>query len=137
TSLFPKLSPPNPHLNRVDPRIGAGNPRIRDVHEPHFGRPVVLFAQKVRAKRPLDVKFTCEVISGTFVFVNSVPPSISKYGLTFFADVRIHLNANGFTPAPYAVFVLCTIAQAGTTSSAYSSCPRRKLGPCGDVITMP
>lgn len=85
----------------------------------------------------LVVKLICEVPSGTFVLVNNVPPSISKYGFTFFGVVMIHLNANGFTPAPYAVFVRCTITHAGTTSSAYSSCPFKNPGPCGDVITIP
>src|SRR5215469_10134183 len=86
---------------------------------------------------PLVVKFTCDVFSGTSLFVNSVPPSISKNGFTFFGSDKIHLNANGFTPPPYAVFVFCVITHAGTTSNAYSSCPFRNPGPCGLVKISP
>ena len=86
---------------------------------------------------PLVVKLICEVFSGTSLFVNSVPPSISKNGFTFLGCDYIHLNANGFTPPPYAVFVFCTMAHAGTTSNAYSSCPFRNPGPCGLVRINP
>jgi hypothetical protein len=86
---------------------------------------------------PLVVKLICDVFSGTFVFVNSVPPSISKNGFTFFGCDKIHLNANGFTPPPYAVFVFCVSTQAGTTSNAYSSCPFKNPGPCGLVKINP
>src|SRR6202047_3467396 len=86
---------------------------------------------------PLVVKFICDVFSGTFVFVKSVPPSISKNGFTFFGCDNIHLNANGFTPPPYAVFVFCVSTQAGTTSKAYSNCPLKNPGPCGLVRIIP
>src|SRR5260221_2836966 len=86
---------------------------------------------------PLEVKLICDVFSGTFVFVNSVPPSISKYGFTFFGCDNIHLKANGFTPPPYAVFVFCVSTHAGTTSNAYSNCPFKNPGPCGLVKINP
>src|SRR5208283_2817131 len=86
---------------------------------------------------PLVVKLICDMLSGTFTFVNSVPPSISKYGFTFFGCDNIHLNANGFTPPPYAVLVFCVIAHAGTTSNAYSNCPFKNPGPCGLVKISP
>src|SRR5258708_32708500 len=86
---------------------------------------------------PLVVKLICDVFCGTFVFVNSVPPSISKYGFTSFGSDNIHLNANGFTPPPYAVFVFCVSTQTGTTSNAYSNCPFKNPGPCGLVRINP
>src|SRR5579862_7450198 len=86
---------------------------------------------------PLVVKLICEVPSGTCLFVNSVPPSISKNGFTFFGCDNIHLNANGLIPPPYAVFVFCQITHAGTTSNAYSSCPFINPGPCGLVKINP
>src|SRR5512135_364172 len=86
---------------------------------------------------PLVVKLICDVRSGTSLFVNSVPPSISKNGFTFFGSDKIHLNANGFTPPPYAVFVFCVSTHAGTTSNAYSSCPFKNPGPCGLVRINP
>src|ERR1700751_2235907 len=86
---------------------------------------------------PLVVKLICDVRSGTSLFVNSVPPSISKNGLTFLGCDNIHLNANGFTPPPYAVFVFCVSTHAGTTSNAYSSCPFKNPGPCGLVKINP
>ena len=88
-------------------------------------------------RAPLVVKLIRDVFSGTFVFVNSVPPSISKNGFTFFGCDNIHLKANGFTPPPYAVFVFCVSAHAGTTSNAYSSCPFKDPGPCGLVKINP
>src|SRR5882762_1364607 len=86
---------------------------------------------------PLVVKLTCDVRSGTSLFVNSVPPSISKYGFTFFGCDNIHLNANGFTPPPSAVFVFCVSTHAGTTSNAYSNCPFKNPGPRGLVKINP
>ena len=58
------------------------------------------FPKKCAPNPALVVKLICEVPSGTFVFVNSVPPSISKNGFTFFGESRIHLNAKGFTLPP-------------------------------------
>src|SRR5271157_2486517 len=84
TSLFPKLSPPNPHLNRVDSRIRAGNPRIRDVHEPHFRRPVVFLAQNMRAQRPARSEIHVRSPLRHFGIGEQRPTFNLKEGLHFF-----------------------------------------------------
>ncbi len=140
SSLCPYLlNSPNPILTCIVliPGFGCVIPAFDMCINRTSAVKLCLSPKKCAPNAPAVVKLICEVPSGTFVFVNNVPPSISKYGFTFRGFVKIHLNANGLIPPPYAVFVFCVITHTGTTSSAYSSCPFKNPGPFGEVITIP
>jgi len=51
STLSPERSPPQAHLNRIDPRIRIGHPCIGNMHEAHFHAIRVILAGNVQSQR--------------------------------------------------------------------------------------
>src|SRR6267378_8124738 len=126
---------PNPirAWNVLIPGFGVARPALEICMNRTSALQLYLLRRKCNPSAPDVVKFTRDVPGGTCVFVKSVPPPRSTYGVTLRLDAKFHFSAKGFSPIPYAVPFRCVSKNTGTTSTAYSNRPRKGPGPTASV----